>query len=148
MRNRAVAVVTRNGTILMEKTYYEGRYFYALPGGGIEEGETPQETALRELKEECGLNGKIVKPLNILHKKDGSIEYAYEIAVSENQIATVGKDPEFSDEEQMIKDVCWLQLHEISEKDRAFLWAYGLMEVDGVWDEVLSWGDEISYPQK
>ncbi|MBQ2451479.1 MAG: NUDIX hydrolase [Lachnospiraceae bacterium] len=148
MRNRGVAVVTRNGAILLEKTYYEGRYFYALPGGGIEEGETPQETALRELKEECGLDGKIVKPLNVVYKRDGSIEYAFEIAVSQEQIVIVGKDPEFSEEEQMIKDVCWLQLHEISEKDRAFLWEYGLMEVKEFWDEVLSWGDEISYPKK
>ncbi|MBQ6996187.1 MAG: NUDIX domain-containing protein [Lachnospiraceae bacterium] len=148
MRNRGVAVVTRNGAILLEKTYYEGRYFYALPGGGIEEGETPQETALRELKEECGLDGKIVKPLNVVYKRDGSIEYAFEIAVSQEQIVIVGKDPEFSEEEQMIKDVCWLQLHEISEKDRAFLWEYGLMEVEEFWDEVLSWGDEISYPKK
>ena len=148
MRNRGVAVVTRNGAILLEKTYYEGRYFYALPGGGIEEGKTPQETALRELKEECGLDGKIVKPLNVVYKRDGSIEYAFEIAVSQEQIVIVGKDPEFSEEEQMIKDVCWLQLHEISEKDRAFLWEYGLMEVEEFWDEVLSWGDEISYPKK
>ena len=148
MRNRGVAVVTRNGAILLEKTYYEGRYFYALPGGGIEEGETPQETALRELKEECGLDGKIVKPLNVVYKRDGSIEYAFEIAVSQEQIVIVGKDSEFSEEEQMIKDVCWLQLHEISEKDRAFLWEYGLMEVEEFWDEVLSWGDEISYPKK
>lgn len=148
MRNRGVAVVTRNGAILLEKTYYEGRYFYALPGGGIEEGETPQETALRELKEECGLDGKIVKPLNVVYKRDGSIEYAFEIAVSQEQPVLVGKDTEFSEEEQMIKDVCWLQLHEISEKDRAFLWEYGLMEVKEFWDEVLSWGDEISYPKK
>ena len=148
MRNRGVAVVTRNGAILMEKLYYEGQYFYAFPGGGIEEGEKPEETALRELKEECGLDGKIIKPLNIVHKKDGSMEYAYEIAVSEEQVAIVGKDPEFSEEEQMIKDVCWLQLHEISEKDRAFLWAYGLMEIEEFWDEVMSWGDEISYPKK
>ena len=72
MRNRSVAIVVRNGAVLVEKTYYEGRYFYSLPGGGIEEGESPEETALRELKEECGLDGKIIKPLNIVHKKDGS----------------------------------------------------------------------------
>ncbi|MBQ6786412.1 MAG: NUDIX hydrolase [Lachnospiraceae bacterium] len=148
MRNRSVAIVVRNGAVLVEKTYYEGRYFYALPGGGIEEGESPEETALRELKEECGLDGKIIKPLNIVHKKDGSREYVYEIAVSEEQIAITGKDPELTEEEQVILEVCWLRLYEMSEKDRAFLWAYGLMEVEEFWDEVQSWGDEISYPKK
>lgn len=148
MRNRSVAIVVRNGAVLVEKTYYEGRYFYALPGGGIEEGESPEETALRELKEECGLDGKIIKPLNIVHKKDGSRKYVYEIAVSEEQIAITGKDPELTEEEQVILEVCWLRLYEMSEKDRAFLWAYGLMEVEEFWDEVQSWGDEISYPKK
>lgn len=148
MRNRSVAIVVRNGAVLVEKTYYEGRYFYSLPGGGIEEGESPEETALRELKEECGLDGKIIKPLNIVQKKDGSREYVYEIAVSEEQIAITGKDPELTEEEQVILEVCWLRLYEMSEKDRAFLWAYGLMEVEEFWDEVQSWGDEISYPKK
>ena len=148
MRNRSVAIVVRNGAVLVEKTYYEGRYFYSLPGGGIEEGESPEETALRELKEECGLDGKIIKPLNIVHKKDGSREYVYEIAVSEDQVAITGKDPELTEEEQVILEVCWLRLYEMSEKDRAFLWAYGLMEVEEFWDEVQSWGDEISYPKK
>lgn len=38
------------------------------------------------------------------------------------------------------------KLSELSEKDRAFLWSYGLLDVDGYFELVLSWGDEISYP--
>ena len=45
----------------MEKLCYEGRTFYSIPGGGIEDGETPEQTAIRELKEECGLDGVIIK---------------------------------------------------------------------------------------
>ena len=45
----------------MEKLYYGGRFFYSIPGGGIEEGETQEQSAIRELKEECGLDGIIVK---------------------------------------------------------------------------------------
>ena len=26
------------------------------------------------------------------------------------------------------------------------MWAYGLMEIDGFFEEVKRWGDEISYP--
>ena len=40
----------------------------------------------------------------------------------------------------------WKKLNELSEKDRAFLWSYGLLEVDDYFELVLSWGDEISYP--
>ena len=38
-------------------------------------------------------------------------------------------------------------LDEISEKDRAFLWAYGLMMVKDFFEVIQGWGDEISYPR-
>ena len=40
--------------------YYElGVQFYYLPGGHIEEGESPENALVRELKEELGLHGQI-----------------------------------------------------------------------------------------
>ena len=38
----------------------------AFPGGKIDEGETPHETALREAQEEIGLEGRFVEPLGWL----------------------------------------------------------------------------------
>ena len=146
MRNRSMAIVVRNGEILVEKTFFQGRYFYTIPGGGIEEGETPEEAAIRELKEECGLDGKIRKPLNTVHRKDGTVEYVFEVEVGEEQTAITGCDPEDAPDEQTLVDVCWMKLQDMSEKDRAFLWSYGLMEVEGFFDEVISWGDAVSYP--
>ena len=40
----------------------------------------------------------------------------------------------------------WMELREMSEKDRAFMFRYGLPEIEGFFDEILLWGDEISYP--
>lgn len=139
-----MALVVRADKILMIKTLHFNRW--ELPGGGIEKDETPEEAAIRELKEECGLDGIVNRPLNILHCKDGSVEYVFLVDVSDEQEAIIGTDPEAQTEEQFIKNVCWKKLDELSEKDRAFLWAYGLLEVDNYFGLVLSWGDEISYP--
>ena len=147
MRNRSVVFVIRNKKILMEKLCYESRTFYSIPGGGIEEGETPEQTAIRELKEECGLDGTIVKKLVEVYS-NGRTEYAFEVSVPDNQNPIKGYDPEEPIDNQPIKEVLWMELSEMPEKERAFMWRYGLLEIEGFFDEVISWGNEISYPQK
>ena len=147
MRDRSIALVVRNDKILSVQTHRSGRYINELPGGGIESAETPEEAALRELKEECGLVGTINRQLNILHWKDGSTEYVYLVDVSSEQQEMIGSDPETPEgEEQAIKNVRWLSLDEFTERERAYLWSYGLLDVECFHDEVLLWGDEISYP--
>ena len=147
MRNRSMALVMREDKILMVKTFRFNRYIFELPGGGIEMGESPEEAAIRELKEECGLDGKIIRPLHTIHCKDGSTDYVFLVSVPEYQEAIVGIDPETKPgKEQAIKDVVWKRLEELSEKDRAFLWSYGLLQVEGYFEKALGWGDVISYP--
>lgn len=46
--SRSVVIVVRSGKILMERVVYFGREFYTVPGGGIEEGELPEQAALQE----------------------------------------------------------------------------------------------------
>ncbi len=147
LRNRSVAFVIRNGKILVEKLCYFGRTFYSIPGGGIEDGETPEQAVIRELKEECGLDGTIVKKLSELYDRERT-EHSFWVSVPENQEPIKGYDPEEDPNDQPIKEVRWIALDELSEKDRAFLWGYGLIAVDGFMDEVVSWGDEVSYPVK
>ena len=144
MRNRSMALCVKADKILMIQTYRRNRYIWEIPGGGIENEETPEEAAIRELKEESGLDGVINRPLNTIHCKDGSTEYVFLVDVLDSQEAVVGRDPEIPiREEQAIKNVCWKKLGELSERDRAFLWSYGLLEVNDYFEIVLSWGDEI-----
>ena len=53
LRDRATLVVIRDGKALLARD--AGQQHYNMPGGGIESGETPEEAAVRELREETGM---------------------------------------------------------------------------------------------
>ena len=148
MNDRCVAVVVRRGAILMEATEVNGRAFCAAPGGAVEKGETPEEAVLRELREECGLQGRVVRLLSVVRRREDkeTREYAFEVAVPEDQETVLGADPELPPDGQIIRDVRWMRLDEISERDRVFLWQYGLMQVGDFRETVLGWSDDVSWP--
>ena len=52
---RAQCIVHRKNRLLMVKHRLNGEEWWCLPGGGIEEGESPSEAAVRELKEELNI---------------------------------------------------------------------------------------------
>ena len=60
---RAVAVVVRGAKVLVIRRRLDGREYAVLPGGGIEPGESAPEAAVRELAEECSLEGTEVRHL-------------------------------------------------------------------------------------
>lgn len=146
---RAICIVVRGDKILLEHMYYD-HHFYDLPGGGIEKGETPEEAAVRELKEECCIDGRVVRKICTLynHAEYYDAEHCFLMEVDDDAEVATGKDPELNPEDQMIKGVEWKTLDEIPERDRAFLFGRGLLNVEGFKKIAFSWKNEISYPGK
>lgn len=52
-RTACRAIIVRNGMILLSHEIRSG--WWLIPGGGMEEGETPEECCIREVEEETGL---------------------------------------------------------------------------------------------
>ena len=143
-RDRSQSMVIRGNRILLVEHQLFGRDFFNLPGGGIEENETPEQAALRELEEECQVKGTLVRPLTVEYKPDlESRVFTFLVEIPEDAVAKAGIDPELPANEQSIIGVKWMRLDEIAERDR------GLMRVPYFHDEVLMWdGEDISYPIK
>lgn len=61
-----LVVPDANGQVLLVKRSVEPKAgYWCLPGGFMELDEEPEQAALRELKEETGLEGRIVKLLGV-----------------------------------------------------------------------------------
>ena len=148
-RIRLQAVVVRASRILMARLFQDGLTWWCLPGGGQEPGETPDEGVLRELSEECNVHGRIVRKLGHMFFANGDEAITFFIDIG-NQEPSLGIEPEAIKlgVASPLVDVKFLGLTEIPERDRAFLWAAGLLGVEGFTQLVESWGDDVSYPDR
>lgn len=70
--------------------------YYTFPGGGLEEGENLEEGVIREIKEEFGIDVKVVKKLyEMYYEKFDQQEYFFLCEYLGGEFGT-GTGPEFS----------------------------------------------------
>ena len=141
---RAQRIVHRGNRLLMVKHRMNDEEYWCLPGGGTIEEEKPAQAAIRELKEECCVEGSIIAEVSHTKYPPDSQSYTYLVDIG-NQEPRLGVDPESG--VPILVDIAWLSPKEISERDRAFLWFSGLLAIPEFYSEVEQWVDDRSHPE-
>jgi 8-oxo-dGTP pyrophosphatase MutT (NUDIX family) len=99
---------------LIGRTDRRGRLRWSLPKGHLEEGESPQQAAVREVAEETGIQGEIFGEL-------GTIDYWF-VAEGRRIHKTVhhyllrATGGELSDADIEVTEVAWVPLPDISRR--------------------------------
>ena len=132
--SRAQCIVHKEKKILMVKHRHEGEEWWCLPGGRIEVNETPEQAALRELWEECRVQGKVIRSTSVVTFAPDDLYYTYLIEIGAQEVS-LGTDPELKGD-QVLVDVAWICLNELTERDRVFLWTAGLLTIPEFFEEI------------
>ena len=91
-----------------------GRLVWSLPKGHLEQGETPEDAAVREVEEETGIRGRVLAPL-------GVIDFWF-IAENRRIHKTVhhylmeASGGELSDEDAEVVEVAWFPLTDLRDQ--------------------------------
>lgn len=86
--------------VIKRKDYQE---YYTFPGGGLEEGETPEEGTIREIKEEFGINVKVIRKLyEMRSEKFNQKEIFFLCEYVDGEFGT-GDGPEFNNDPKYIE---------------------------------------------
>src|SRR5262245_35217839 len=116
MRTRAVAVVIDDGAVVLMRQIRNDTTYYTLPGGGIEPGETAERACIRELREEAGLDGRVISRLAMLDNR-GSTEHRYLVAARWAELRLASGPEARVDSAANSYTPMWVPLREIQQLD-------------------------------
>ncbi|MEF3312964.1 NUDIX hydrolase [Paenibacillus sp. GYB004] len=99
--------------IVMVRSQKDGKFNWTTPGGAVEPGETLEQAAIRETKEECGYDVRI----GSLHSvREMFFETSGHHVVIFTFYATItGGELEIMDPDGDIVEVCWMELTAANE---------------------------------
>ncbi len=91
-----------------------GRLIWSLPKGHLEEGETAEDAAVREVQEETGILGRVLAPLGTIDFWFVAEDRRVHKTVHHHLLEAISGD--LSDEDIEVAEVAWVPLTEIASR--------------------------------
>ena len=118
MRTTARAIVVKDNQLLVMHRHKFGQEYYALIGGGVDFGETPEQTLYREVAEEASL--QISNHRLVIIEDAGAIygrQYIYlcDYVSGEPQLAADSMEAQITAGGQNLYQPLWLPLDQLPE---------------------------------
>jgi ADP-ribose pyrophosphatase YjhB (NUDIX family) len=112
-------LIVENGTFgrraaLIARHDRRGRLVWSLPKGHVEQGETPEITAVREVAEETGIEGRVVAPLGVIDF--WFVAEGRRIHKTVHHYLLLAEGGELSDEDIEVVEVAWVPLEELAQR--------------------------------
>ena len=110
---RAVVVDSDNNIALIHSNKFN---YHEIPGGGVEEGESAEQSVVRECKEEVGCNVEIIKDLGVTLEVNGvnkitNTSYGYLVKVLGEKQNTEHMEEEIEED----FDIMWVPIDQAIE---------------------------------
>lgn len=123
MRNRAGVVLIEKGKVALIERHRAGTHYFVFPGGGVDEGETPEQAAVREAEEELGLHVAIKQQVVEIEIGD-SRQFYYLVEQVSGEFGT-GTGEEMSnlypdDPRLGIHSPMWMPIQELSQHENVY----------------------------
>jgi len=123
MRTRAGIILIEDNKVALIERHRAGMDYFVFPGGGVDDGETPEQGAIREAFEELGVEVAIQKKVAVIHF-DQSMQVYYLVEQVSGEFGT-GTGEEFTDSdpndpEEGIYIPIWMPIDEMPQHEKVF----------------------------
>src|SRR5688572_2441861 len=124
MRTRAGIVLIEDNKVALIERHRAGLHYFVFPGGGVDEGESPEQAAIRETMEELGLEVAIKHKLAEVHLGQKSRQVYFLVEQTGGEFGTgAGKEFTNSDLENPEEGnylPIWMPINELSQHEKIF----------------------------
>ena len=123
MRIRAGIVLIEDNKVSLIERFRDGNHYFVFPGGGVDDGEGPQEAAVREMEEETGLRVTVKRELAKIHFGLSFQIYFLVERVSGEYGTGTGEEYTDADPDDPMEGIyipVWMPVEELSEHENIY----------------------------